>query len=248
MDATSEPAPGSVSPKQASFSPFACGTRYRSFCSSLAYRSSERELSPTWTEISVRNAASPRSISSQASASATKSRPAPPYSSGITIPSRPSSAMPSITDMSSRCSMSFSIAFGSTRSSTNVRTVSWVSRCSSVRSKSMPESLWKRVSGLPLQIESFELERLEQPVSSEFTRVTTVIHLRGGAEEGVGEEVSYDADDQTAFQRYGLNLPLAGSWTLESFSDHLGTLPLFPWEPGQPAYHDYRRWGLERAA
>ena len=27
MAATSEPAPGSVSPKQASFSPFACGTR-----------------------------------------------------------------------------------------------------------------------------------------------------------------------------------------------------------------------------
>ena len=27
IDATSEPAPGSVSPKQPSFSPFACGTR-----------------------------------------------------------------------------------------------------------------------------------------------------------------------------------------------------------------------------
>ena len=41
------------------------------------------------TEISVRNAASPRSISSQTSASETKSSPAPPYSSGITLPSRP---------------------------------------------------------------------------------------------------------------------------------------------------------------
>src|SRR2546421_4592349 len=86
--------------------------------------------------MSVLNAASPRSISSQESASATKSSPAPPYSSGITIPSSPSSAIPSITDLSRWCAMSFSIAFGSTRSSTNVLTVSWMSRCSSVNSKS----------------------------------------------------------------------------------------------------------------
>ena len=71
MAATSEPAPGSVSPKQASFSPFACGTRYFCFCSSVPYLSSESELSPTCTEISVRKAASPRSISSHESASET---------------------------------------------------------------------------------------------------------------------------------------------------------------------------------
>src|SRR5215217_5522 len=84
----------------------------------------------------VRNAASPRSISSQVRASETKSRPAPPYSSGITIPSSPSSAIPSIADRSSLWLMSFSMAFGSTRSSTNVRTVSWIRRCSSLSSKS----------------------------------------------------------------------------------------------------------------
>src|SRR5436309_8935697 len=134
--ATSEPAAGSVSPKQASFSPRACGTSQRCFCSSVAKRRRASELRPTWTEISVLNAASPRSISSQASASAPKSRPAPPYSSGITMPSRPSSAIPSITDISRRCAMSFSIALGSTRSLTNVLTVSWMSRCSSVSSKS----------------------------------------------------------------------------------------------------------------
>ena len=33
--------------------------------------------------------------------------------------------------------MSFSIAFGSTRSSTNPRTVFWIRRCSSVSSKSI---------------------------------------------------------------------------------------------------------------
>src|SRR5712691_6216119 len=135
--ATSDPAPGSVSPKQASFSPFACGVSQRCFCSSLAYLSSESEFSPTCTEISVRNAASPRSISSQESASATKSRPAPPYSSGMTMPRIPSSAIPSIRSRSSLWWMSFSIATGRTRSSTNARTVSWISCCSGVRVKSM---------------------------------------------------------------------------------------------------------------
>src|SRR3989440_9755753 len=86
--------------------------------------------------MSVRKAASPRSISRLESASATKSRSAPPYSSGITIPRSPSSAIPSITDLSRRWAMSLSIALGSTRSSTNVLTVSWMSRCSSVSSKS----------------------------------------------------------------------------------------------------------------
>src|SRR5581483_11641707 len=144
IEATSDPAPGSVSPKQASFSPFACGVSQRCFCSSVPYLSSESELSPTWTEISVRNAASPRSISSQASASATKSSPAPPYSPRI-----PSSAMPSISSRSSLWSMSFWIATGSTRSSTNARTVSWISRCSSLSSKStralyVPPPTWRR--------------------------------------------------------------------------------------------------------
>src|SRR2546421_3887286 len=104
-----------------------------------------------------------------------------------------------MTDMSSRWAMSFSIAFGSTRSSTKSRTVSWVSRCSSVRSKSMNESLWKRISQLSLEVERLELENLEQAVAPEFTRVTTVIHLSGGGEEGVGEDVTYDAGAQTAF-------------------------------------------------
>ena len=55
---------------------------------------------------------------------------------GMTIPSSPSSAMPSMTPMSRWWLMSFSIAFGSTRSSTNWRTVACTSRCSGVSSKS----------------------------------------------------------------------------------------------------------------
>src|SRR2546421_3481186 len=86
--------------------------------------------------MSVRKAASPRSISSHARASETKSSPAPPYSSGIVIPRIPSSAMPSIASRSRWWLMSFSTACGRMRSSTNRRTVSWSSRCSSLSSKS----------------------------------------------------------------------------------------------------------------
>src|SRR4051794_40950795 len=60
------------------------------------------------------------------------------------IPRIPSSAMPSIAPISSRWLMSFSIATGSTRSSTNERTVSWISRCSSLSSKSTKRRLYAR--------------------------------------------------------------------------------------------------------
>jgi hypothetical protein len=109
-------------------------------------------------------------------------------------------------------------------------------------------STYERLAALPLVIERLELERLEQPVAPEFTRVTTVIHLFGGGEEGVGEDVTYDADDQTTFEQWGVELPVAGSWTLESFAEHLDGVPLFPSEPAQPAYRDYRRWAIESTA
>jgi hypothetical protein len=112
----------------------------------------------------------------------------------------------------------------------------------------MPESLWKRISDLPLVIEGLELERLELPVAPEFTRVTTVIHLAGGGEEGVGEDVTYGTPEQDAFQSEGPRLPLTGSWTLESFAAHLDELELFTEAPAQHAYRDYRRWALESAA
>ncbi len=44
-------------------------------------------------------------------------------------------------------------------------------------------------------------------------------------------------------------LELAGEWTFDSFSEHLGTLDTFPgYTPEQPVYRSYRRWGLESAA
>jgi L-alanine-DL-glutamate epimerase-like enolase superfamily enzyme len=104
------------------------------------------------------------------------------------------------------------------------------------------------VADLPLRVESYELERLERPVSSEFTRVTTVIRLHGGGEQGVGEDVVYDAEAQDAQQEAGPALPFAGEHTFDSFSRLLGELDLFPAPPRWDVFRLYRRWGFESAA
>ena len=51
MAATSDPAPGSVSPKQASFSPRASGGRKARFCSSVPHWKMGRAWRPRWTAI-----------------------------------------------------------------------------------------------------------------------------------------------------------------------------------------------------
>jgi len=105
-------------------------------------------------------------------------------------------------------------------------------------------ALYDAVSNLPLEVDSYELERLELVVSPEFTRITTLVHLRGGGEEGIGEDVTYTAEDHPPPG----DLALAGAYTLDSFSQHLDELELFTAEPSMPAWRDYRRWAFESAA
>ena len=93
-------------------------------------------------------------------------------------------------------------------------------------------------------MESYGLERLEYPISPEFTRVTTVVRLRGRGEEGVGEDVTYHETSHPPRS----DLPLAGSHSLDSFSALLDEHDLFEAEPEMPAYRDYRRWAFESAA
>jgi hypothetical protein len=100
----------------------------------------------------------------------------------------------------------------------------------------MPESLWKRFADLPLEVGTYELERLERPVTRGFTRVSTVVHLGGAGEEGVGEDVTWYPEHHDREQAAGPVLPLRGSWTLASYSDAL--------EMPDP----HRRWAYESAA
>ena len=107
-------------------------------------------------------------------------------------------------------------------------------------------SLYDSVRDLPLEIEGYRLTGQEVEVS--FLRKTTTVTLVGAGEEGSGEDVTYEAGEHDALQARGADLPLAGTWTLDSFSQHLAGLPLFTAEPDQAAYLDYRRWAFESAA
>jgi hypothetical protein len=110
-------------------------------------------------------------------------------------------------------------------------------------------STYERVADLPLTIDEYALEGLVRTVSSGFERHTTVIHLRGGGEEGRGEDVTYMEDDQRAQQEHGPVLPLSGEWTFDSFSEHLGAIDLFPARPATwEVFVNYRRWAFESAA
>ncbi len=109
-----------------------------------------------------------------------------------------------------------------------------------------PDGAYGRLAGLGLAVESYRTERRELDVSSGFRRVTTEIVLLGGGLEGRGEDVTYAAEDH---DDYPAELPLAGEWTFDGFSRHLGGLDLFPGRPPQQAsFRDYRRWGFESAA
>src|SRR5919198_3012614 len=105
-----------------------------------------------------------------------------------------------------------------------------------------------RLAALPLRIEGYALERLQRDVSSDFTRVSTHIRLHGAGEEGIGEDVTYDAEDQDVLQEAGPILPLDGKWTLDGFCDHVARLDLWPRPALRPASVLYRRWAYESAA
>jgi L-alanine-DL-glutamate epimerase-like enolase superfamily enzyme len=104
------------------------------------------------------------------------------------------------------------------------------------------------IADLPLRVDEYALEGLEQPVSSDFTRFSTVVRLRGAGAEGVGEDVSYAAEAHTSLQAAGPVQPLAGDWTVRSFGDHVQALDLWPEPPASDAFVHYRLWAFESAA
>ena len=107
---------------------------------------------------------------------------------------------------------------------------------------------YERVADLPLRVAGYHLDALRRNVSSGFERVSTLIRLRGGGTDGVGEDVTYSAEEQEAFQAAGPILDLAGDWTLDGFSERVGSFDLFPDGTELPASRSYRRWAFESAA
>ena len=105
--------------------------------------------------------------------------------------------------------------------------------------------LWDALAGIEVRVDDYVLQRREQPVPSGWTRVTTTVVLRGGGEQGEGEDVTYTPGDHDGFPA---GERLAGSWTLEGFSRYVDELELWREEPAMPASRDYRRWAFESAA
>jgi L-alanine-DL-glutamate epimerase-like enolase superfamily enzyme len=105
--------------------------------------------------------------------------------------------------------------------------------------------LYERVAGLAVEIESISLERRALETGSGFTRATTTVTLRGGGEEGVGEDVVYDP----AAHESPPVAPIEGSWaSFDELSARLAEVDLFSEPPAYPVYVSYRRWAYESAA
>jgi L-alanine-DL-glutamate epimerase-like enolase superfamily enzyme len=109
-------------------------------------------------------------------------------------------------------------------------------------------STFDLLAELPLHIEGYELEGRKSKVSSDFERLTTVVHLHADGAEGVGEDVVYDAEDHVALQEAGPVLDLNGSYQLGEFCELIDGLNLFPVEPKRDVSRLYRRWTFHSAA
>jgi hypothetical protein len=105
------------------------------------------------------------------------------------------------------------------------------------------------IAGLPLQVESCEFEGLGVTLG-EFERLTTIVKLGGGGQQGIGEDVVYDAVDHIAQQDHGPPAGLAFSGSFDEFSKRLDEIDLFPAGPPvrEEPSPDYRRWAFESAA
>jgi hypothetical protein len=103
---------------------------------------------------------------------------------------------------------------------------------------------------LPVEVDGYGLEGLRLQVSSGFERLTTVVHLRGGGLEGVGEDVVYQAEDHVALQQAGPvhSQTLAGRFSLGEFCELVDSLDLFPVAPQTEVSRLYRRWTFHSAA
>jgi hypothetical protein len=103
------------------------------------------------------------------------------------------------------------------------------------------ETLWPKIADLPLSIERCEDGRLDPPPGFGEAHSSRLVRLIGGGAEGQGEDI-------TLFMGAGLDLPLAGEWTMRSFVEHLGDLEQWPEPPEWVPARRWRNWAYESAA
>ena len=109
-------------------------------------------------------------------------------------------------------------------------------------------SFFESVKDLPIEIDSYELTELDKTFPSGFTRPSTLITLRGGGVEGLGEDVVYTDLDHIAHRDAGPIHDLSGPANLGELCELIGSLDLFPAPPVFDFSRLYRRWAYESAA
>ncbi len=108
---------------------------------------------------------------------------------------------------------------------------------------------FEKLRDLPIDVESYELEANDFEYSAEFTRGSTIVHLKGGGHEGMGEDVAYEVLDHIANRDLGPRFDLTGPKTLGELCALLGELDLYEGSPPErDVSRDYRRWAYESAA
>jgi hypothetical protein len=107
---------------------------------------------------------------------------------------------------------------------------------------------WEALGRLPLTVDSVVFDRQAATFAYGFERITTLVRLVGGGLEGHGEDVSLHEGDEQSLHVLNPDLGLVGSWSLESFCDHLATVDPFAVPPEWEPARRWRNWAFESAA
>ena len=109
-------------------------------------------------------------------------------------------------------------------------------------------STFERLAELPISISSYQLEDQDRQYG-DFTRPSTIVHLKGDGHEGVSEDVVYDVLDHVAHRDAGPVHDLSGPSTFGELCELTAELDLFPGAPPErEPSRNYRRWAYEAAA
>ena len=129
-------------------------------------------------------------------------------------------------------------------------------------------ALYDAIADLPLEVDGYDVEFRERTCAGDFARISVILCLQdarpgqhgvprpctrfsihGDGATGAGEDVTYEVEDHRALDDEAIDLPPAGSYTVDTFSEALDEIDLFPGIlPGREASQSYRRWALESAA
>jgi hypothetical protein len=107
---------------------------------------------------------------------------------------------------------------------------------------------YEKIAELPVAVDGYSFEANDREYES-FTRGSTIIHIAGAGEEGIGEDVAYEVLDHYAHRDAGPVHDLTGPSTLGELCELLGSLDLYTGTPPErEVSRNYRRWAYESAA